>query len=103
MTRERPLPIYSYTCESCSHHFELRQGYDAASEQECPQCQGTGKRQFHAVGVIYKGSGFYTTDYQRPRPSSPKTAEGSSKSSSKSSSDSSESSDASTPSSSDSD
>ena len=63
------MPLYSYQCDNCEHIFELRQGFDAEPQQECPKCQGLAKRTFHAVGIIYKGSGFYTTDYQRPKPS----------------------------------
>ena len=60
------MPTYVYTCGKCGHQFELRQGFDAEPEQECPQCHYTARRTFHAVGVIYKGSGFYTTDYRKP-------------------------------------
>lgn len=63
------VPLYSYQCDTCAHTFELRQGFDAEPQQECPECKGIGRRMFHAVGIIYKGSGFYTTDYQRPKPS----------------------------------
>ena len=63
------MPIYSYQCGTCAHEFEVRQGYDAAPEHECPNCHNVAKRLFHPVGIIYKGTGFYTTDYQRPRPS----------------------------------
>ena len=59
------MPLYDYQCSDCGHRFELRQGFDADSKQECPRCQGMARRRFHSVGVIYKGSGFYTTDYKR--------------------------------------
>lgn len=62
----RYVPTYSYECASCGHQFELRQGFDSEPEQECPRCHKSAKRRFHAVGVIYKGSGFYTTDYRKP-------------------------------------
>ena len=58
------MPIYDYQCSQCGHGFELRHGFDAEVEQECPLCQATSRRRFHPVGVIYKGSGFYTTDYK---------------------------------------
>jgi putative FmdB family regulatory protein len=61
------LPTYSYLCGRCGHTFELKQGFDAEPEQECPQCHNGARRQFHAVGVIYKGPGFYTTDYRNSR------------------------------------
>ena len=65
------MPTYSYQCSSCDLAFELRQGYDAESEQPCPRCRNTAKRTFHPVGVIYRGSGFYTTDYRKTRGDGP--------------------------------
>ena len=62
---EHLLPIYTYTCEANGHHFELRQDFSASPEQVCPTCGSTSRRQIHAPAVIYKGSGFYTTDYAR--------------------------------------
>ena len=58
------MPIYSYQCSN-GHAFELRQSFSAEPQQECPECSVMAQRQIHAVGVIYKGSGFYTTDYAR--------------------------------------
>ena len=62
---ERSLPIYTYKCAANGHDFELRQGFSASPEQVCPTCGSTSRRQIHAPSVIYKGSGFYTTDYAR--------------------------------------
>ena len=59
------MPIYEYECVSCNHRFELKQGFDAEPTESCPKCQGLSRRKFHAPTVIYKGSGFYTTDYAR--------------------------------------
>ena len=59
------MPIYEYECVSCNHRFELKQGFDAEPTESCPRCQGFSRRLFHAPVVIYKGSGFYTTDYAR--------------------------------------
>ena len=103
------MPRYDYRCADCDHAFELRQSFSEAGKGVCPQCSGTGRRVFHAVPVIYKGSGFYTTDYGRPKPpvengnkngdsessksSDSKPAESSSPSKSESSSDSGSSSD----------
>ena len=83
------MPRYDYKCTSCSTEFELVQTFQEAGKGVCPECSGAGQRVFHAVPVIYKGSGFYTTDYGRPkRPSengskdaaSSKTSDSSSKS-----------------------
>ena len=58
------MPRYDYQCSSCSHVFELRQSFNEEPFGVCPQCAGTARRKFHAVPIIYKGSGFYTTDYK---------------------------------------
>ncbi len=81
------MPRYDYQCTSCDLQFELVQSFKEAGSGSCPECAGEGRRVFHAVPVIYKGSGFYTTDYGRPKspPSETKEKEGSSASESKSS------------------
>ena len=61
------MPRYDYKCVDCQTEFELRQSFAEAGSGVCPQCSGAGRRVFHAVPVIYKGSGFYTTDYGRPK------------------------------------
>ena len=61
------MPRYDYRCESCKNEFELVQSFAEAGNGTCPVCSGAGQRVYHAVPVIYKGSGFYTTDYGRPK------------------------------------
>ncbi len=61
------MPRYDYRCVECSNEFELVQTFAQAGTGTCPVCSGRGQRLFHAVPVIYKGSGFYTTDYGRPK------------------------------------
>ena len=61
------MPRYDYKCTVCANEFELVQKFSEAGQGECPICGGPGQRVFHAVPVIYKGSGFYTTDYGRPK------------------------------------
>lgn len=61
------MPRYDYQCNSCGYEFELTQSFKEAGSGTCPECSGAGRRVFHAVPVIYKGSGFYTTDYGRPK------------------------------------
>ena len=88
------MPRYDYRCTECANEFELVQKFSEAGQGECPSCGGAGQRVFHAVPVIYKGSGFYTTDYGRPkRPTESQEAKeaASESSSSKSSGDSSDS------------
>ena len=62
------MPRYDYRCIQCDNNFELRQSFSEAGRGTCPACSGEGQRVYHAVPVIYKGSGFYTTDYGRPKP-----------------------------------
>lgn len=86
------MPRYDYRCKECANEFELVQKFSEAGSGDCPLCGGAGQRVFHAVPVIYKGSGFYTTDYGRPkRPAenaeSKETAAASSNGSSESASD----------------
>ena len=59
------MPLYDYECLSCGDVFELRQSFSDEPQGTCPQCAGKSRRKFHAVPIIYKGSGFYTTDYKR--------------------------------------
>lgn len=59
------MPTYDYRCSSCGHTFELRQAFDADPVTVCPKCHQEVRRLFHAPAIIYKGSGFYTTDYKR--------------------------------------
>ncbi len=65
------MPTYDYRCGHCDHIFELRQGFDAESVSTCPVCQQQAKRLFHTATIIYKGSGFYTTDYKHNHVSAP--------------------------------
>ncbi len=83
------MPRYDYRCESCKEEFELVQTFAEAGKGACPDCGGAGQRVYHAVPVIYKGSGFYTTDYGRPKqPSESNNGSSDSSSDSKSSDDS---------------
>jgi putative FmdB family regulatory protein len=69
------VPRYDYQCVSCGHQFELVQSFSEAGSGTCPVCASDGRRLFHAVPVIYKGSGFYTTDYGRPKSPPPEKGE----------------------------
>ncbi len=61
------LPRYDYRCTGCGHQFELRQSFDSATVAECPECGADSNRKIHAPPVIFKGSGWYVTDYGRGR------------------------------------
>jgi putative FmdB family regulatory protein len=60
------MPTYDYQCQACEHEFELFQSMSAPVKRKCPECSklklkrliGTGS------GVLFKGSGFYETDYR---------------------------------------
>jgi putative FmdB family regulatory protein len=80
------LPRYDYQCTICDNRFELVQSFKEAGSGTCPVCSGEGRRVFHAVPVIYKGSGFYTTDYGRPKSPPSETKEKESSGTSESSS-----------------
>lgn len=61
------MPTYDYECQSCGHHFEARQSMKDPHLTECPQesCAGPVKRKIGVgAGFIFKGSGFYITDYR---------------------------------------
>ena len=56
------MPTYQYACTACGHELEAVQSFSDAALTECPVCQGTLRKVFSAVGVVFKGSGFYKTD-----------------------------------------
>ena len=56
------MPTYQYACTECGHAFEQFQSFSDDALTECPQCQGRLRKVFNAVGVVFKGSGFYKTD-----------------------------------------
>jgi len=60
------VPIYGYRCSSCGHQFEIQQRMSDAPLQVCPKCQGKLTKMLYPTGVIFKGSGYYTTDYRAP-------------------------------------
>ncbi len=60
------MPTYEYECSSCSSHFEVFQSMKDDPIKECPTCKGQVKRLIGGgLGVIFKGSGFYSTDNKR--------------------------------------
>jgi putative FmdB family regulatory protein len=56
------MPTYQYACTACDHEFEAFQSFTEDSLTECPECKGEIKKVYSAVGVVFKGSGFYKTD-----------------------------------------
>lgn len=59
------MPKYQYRCQSCSRELEVFQKFTDAALTECPECEGTLRKVFSAVGVVFKGSGFYATDSRK--------------------------------------
>jgi putative FmdB family regulatory protein len=59
------VPVYEYECSRCRCRFERRQRFDEEPIDCCPKCQGQVRRVIHSVPVVFKGNGFYTTDYPR--------------------------------------
>ncbi|MCD4533667.1 FmdB family transcriptional regulator [Nocardioides sp. cx-169] len=56
------MPTYQYACTECDHTFEQFQSFSDDALTECPECQGRLRKLFNAVGVVFKGSGFYRND-----------------------------------------
>ncbi|MFF4212465.1 FmdB family zinc ribbon protein [Streptomyces sp. NPDC001796] len=77
------MPTYQYQCTECGEGLEAVQKFTDDALTECPNCGGRLKKVFSAVGIVFKGSGFYRND---SRGSSSSSSPASSKSSSSSSS-----------------
>ncbi len=60
------MPTYDYTCDACDHRFELFQQMSEAPVKKCPKCGAPKARRLigPGAGFLFKGSGFYTTDYR---------------------------------------
>jgi putative FmdB family regulatory protein len=56
------VPIYTYVCKDCGKELEVRQDFHDAPLAVCPHCSGRLRKSFNAVGVVFKGSGFYRND-----------------------------------------
>jgi putative FmdB family regulatory protein len=69
------MPIYEYKCLSCGHKFEVLQKVSDEPIKVCPECGGEVKKLIGTgAGLIFKGSGFYITDYKKNSTSSKTTA-----------------------------
>ena len=60
------MPTYDYECDACGHAFELFQGISEPVKRKCPECKKQKLRRLFGTGaaVVFKGSGFYQTDYR---------------------------------------
>ena len=59
------MPTYQYRCTECGHDLEAVQKFSDAALTECPNCGGQLRKVYNAVGVVFKGSGFYRTDSRK--------------------------------------
>jgi putative FmdB family regulatory protein len=60
--KKTPMPTYQYRCTECGEDLEAVQKFSDAPLTICPACGGNLRKVFNAVGVVFKGSGFYRTD-----------------------------------------
>jgi putative FmdB family regulatory protein len=77
------MPRYEYECEKCHHTFELTQRFSDPPARECPRCHGPVRKVFYPVGIIFKGSGWHVTDYDKNGAKPPSATSSSKASSSK--------------------
>src|SRR6184192_2079170 len=60
------MPTYDYSCDACKHEFEVFEPITATPQKKCPKCKKNKLRRLFGAGggLIFKGSGFYQTDYR---------------------------------------
>jgi putative FmdB family regulatory protein len=68
--QEDDVPTYQYACTACGHQLEAVQSFADEPLTVCPACEGRLRKIFSAVGVVFKGSGFYRTDSRNDSKSS---------------------------------
>lgn len=59
------MPTYEYACTACGERTEAKQSFDDPPLQECPVCGGKLRKLYSPVGIVFKGSGFYSTDTKK--------------------------------------
>ena len=66
MRSKRPMPTYDYVCDACDHAFEAFQSIREDPKRKCPECGRQKLRRLIGPGaaIVFKGSGFYKTDYR---------------------------------------
>jgi len=65
MLEEGIVPTYQYRCTECGEELEAVQKFSDDSLTVCPACQGSLRKVFSPVGIVFKGSGFYRTDSRK--------------------------------------
>ena len=81
------MPTYQYACTECGEQLEVVQKFSDEPLTECPACHGRLRKVFSAVGVVFKGSGFYKNDSRAKTSSSSGSGSSSSESTSESKSE----------------
>ncbi len=61
------MPIYEYRCTKCRHTFERRQKFSDPPVAKCPECRGKVEKVLSPPGLLFKGTGWYVTDYSDSR------------------------------------
>ena len=69
------MPTYDYQCGTCDHRFEMKQSFSSEPVAACPKCSKIAARQFNAVPIVFKGSGWYVNDYGKNGSSNASTSE----------------------------
>ncbi len=70
------MPIYTYRCEQCGEEVEMLVAHHEEHPTTCPSCGGPLRRTFSgSVGLVFKGSGFYITDYKKQNASTSSSSE----------------------------
>jgi putative FmdB family regulatory protein len=59
------MPVYEYACTTCGERTEARQSFDDPPLEECPICGGPLRKLYSPVGIVFKGSGFYSTESKK--------------------------------------
>jgi len=70
------MPIYEYACTACGERTEARQSFTDPPLDTCPICGGVLRKLYSPVGIVFKGSGFYSTDGKASSKSSKKSGTG---------------------------
>ncbi len=70
----RPMPTYEYACTACGERTEAKQSFSDPPLEICPHCGGKLRKLYSPVGVVFKGSGFYSTDAKKKASAGDKAA-----------------------------
>ncbi|MEA2508216.1 MAG: hypothetical protein QOG21_298 [Actinomycetota bacterium] len=73
------MPVYEYACTTCGERTEARQSFDDPPLEECPICGGHLRKLYSPVGIVFKGSGFYSTESRTGRDGASSTSTSSDK------------------------